>query len=234
MKQLKTIRSFIKRQRQLGPTKQKIFDELWHKYSLDITTNQISPEKIFGRNSMLTLEIGCGNGDTIFSLAKKHPEQDFIGIEIHKPGIASLLAQLKNNPLNNIRIYNEDAVIIFNQCIPDRSLDKILILFPDPWPKKRHHKRRLIQSKFVEILQKKLKLQGILNIATDWEDYANHIIDVFKNNINFTTLDTTKPLLHERMPTRFEQKGKIKGHSNFDLWFVLELNAETTSKYNQT
>jgi len=234
MKQLKPIRSFIKRQRQLGPTKQKIFDELWHKYSLDITTNQISPEKIFGRSSMLTLEIGCGNGETIFSLAKKHPEQDFIGIEIHKPGIASLLAQLKNNPLNNIRIYNEDAVIIFNQCIPDRSLDKILILFPDPWPKKRHHKRRLIQSKFVEILQKKLKLQGILNIATDWEDYANHIIDVFKNNINFTTLDTTKPLLHERMPTRFEQKGKIKGHSNFDLWFVLELNAETTSKYNQT
>ncbi|HBC71984.1 MAG TPA: tRNA (guanosine(46)-N7)-methyltransferase TrmB [Coxiellaceae bacterium] len=224
MKQLKTIRSFIKRQRHLGPTKQKIFDELWPKYSMGITTDQISPKKIFGRSAPLILEIGCGNGETIFSLAQKHPEQDFIGIEIHKPGIASLLAQLKNNPLNNIRIYNEDAVIVLKQCISDHSLDKVLILFPDPWPKKRHHKRRLIQSKFTELLQKKLKLHGILNIATDWEDYANHIMAVFQNNPNFSALDTLKPLplLHERAPTRFEQKGKSKGHDNFDFWFALK------------
>jgi len=125
----KTIRSFVKRQRQLGVTKQKIFDEMWSKHGLDATLHQISPEKIFGRHSSLTLEIGFGNGETIFSLAQKHPEHDFIGIEVYKPGIAHLLALLKAQPLDNIRIYNEDAVIILQQCIPNKSLDKILIFF---------------------------------------------------------------------------------------------------------
>lgn len=224
MKPLKPIRSFVRRQRQLSPNKQKIFDAMWLKYGLDTTTNPISPKKIFGRSAPLTLEIGCGNGETIFSLAQKYPEQDFIGIEIHKPGIAYLFDLLKKHPLNNIRIYNEDSVIVLDQCIPDSILDKILILFPDPWPKKRHHKRRLIQPKFVEILQKKLKPNGILNIATDWEDYAKHIIAIFKNSPAFIIWDSSKPLpfVQERpITTKFELRGKEKGHKIFDMLFIV-------------
>lgn len=219
MNHIRPIRSFVKRARQLAINKQKIFDELWPKYGLDLTNGLITPEKIFGRHGPLTLEIGFGDGTTIFSLAEKHPEQDFIGIEVYTPGIAALLSLLKNQPLNNIRIYHEDAVMVLEKCTPDNSLDKILILFPDPWPKKRHHKRRLIQPKFIDLLHQKLKPEGILNIATDWEDYANHINKVFKNNPTFTVKDISSSL-ERPLSTRFEKRGKKLGHSNFEFLFV--------------
>jgi tRNA (guanine-N7-)-methyltransferase len=211
MNKVKTIRSFVKRQRRLPPNKQKIFDEAWEIYG----------KKIFNRDAMLVLEIGFGMGTTLFNSAKNNPEQNFIGIEVHQPGIAALFAQLKIQALNNLRIYNEDAVMVLQQYISDNSLDKVLIFFPDPWPKKRHHKRRLIQPSFVELLQKKIKPKGVLHIATDWEDYANHIISVLKNNPAFTVLDPEKslPFLSDRILTKFEQRGKEQGHKIFDLLF---------------
>ncbi len=218
----KPIKSFVKRQRQLGITKQKIFDEMWPKYGLDITTSPISPKKTFGHHC-LTLEIGFGNGETIFHLAKEHPTQDFIGIEVYKPGIAHLFSLLKTTPLNNIRIYHEDAVTVLHQCIPDKSLDKVLILFPDPWPKKRHHKRRLIQPEFAALLSHKLRTGGILHIVTDWKNYAEHIDIVFDKNTEFTPLKLSNSSLdNQRRPiiTKFEKRGQSKGHQNFERLFM--------------
>ncbi|MBU0744112.1 MAG: tRNA (guanosine(46)-N7)-methyltransferase TrmB [Gammaproteobacteria bacterium] len=219
MNAIKHIKSFVKRERQLGINKQKIFDDLWPKYRLDMNIGLIALEKIFDRKASLILEIGFGNGETIFSLAQKYPKQDFIGIEVYKPGVASLLALLHKQPLDNIKIYNEDAILVLEKCIPDNSLDKVLILFPDPWPKKRHNKRRLIQPDFVKLLQKKLKSQGILHIATDWEDYANHIETVLKNSPDFTI--KTIPLSQKRpLTTRFEKRGERLGHHNFEFIFM--------------
>lgn len=217
------IRSFVKRQRQLGQVKQQIFDKLWPTYKLDISMAHIVPEQIFGRNAPLNLEIGFGNGETLFALAQQYPEQDFIGIEVYTPGIAHLLELMNQQPLDNIRIYNEDAVTVLHQCIPDATLDNVLILFPDPWPKKRHHKRRLIQTKFIELLHHKLKSRGILNVATDWANYADHINGVMANNRAFTVPDHSLllPCIHNRtITTKFEQRGKNKGHDNFDMLFI--------------
>ncbi|CAL7963876.1 tRNA (guanine-N(7)-)-methyltransferase [Gammaproteobacteria bacterium] len=222
MNKIKPIRSFVKRQRRLLPNKQKTFDEGWALYGLDMASGEISAKKIFDRNAPLILEIGFGMGITLLNSAKKYPEQDFIGIEVHQPGIVTLLAQLKAQPLSNVRIYNEDAVIVLEQCIPDDSLEKILIFFPDPWQKNRHHKRRLIQPKFVALIQKKLKSKGVLHIATDWEDYANHITAILKTNLAFTILEPPKslPFLADRISTKFEQRGKKQGHKIFDLLFI--------------
>jgi tRNA (guanine-N7-)-methyltransferase len=222
MNKTKHIRSFVIRQRRLAPNKQKIFDEAWKIYGLNSTSGKISLEKTFGRNAPLVLEIGFGMGLTLFNSAKKYPEHDFIGIEVHQPGIVALLAQLKTQALNNIRIINADAVMVLEQCIPDNSLEQVLIFFPDPWPKNRHHKRRLIQPEFIALLQKKLKSKGILHIATDWEDYANHILAVLKNNPAFMALEPheSSRFLTDRISTKFEQRGKKQGHKIFDLLFI--------------
>lgn len=216
MNKIKTVRSFVKRYRKLTPNQQKTFDEGWEVYGLDIT-KEAPINKI-----PLVLEIGFGMGLTLLNFAKKYPKQNFIGVEIHQPGILTLLSQLKLQPLNNIHIYHEDAVTVLQECIFDNSLAKVLIFFPDPWPKKRHHKRRLIQPKFIELLQKKLKPHGILHIATDWEDYANHIIAVLKNNSAFKLLEPheSRAFLEDRISTKFEQRGKKQGHTIFDLLFV--------------
>ena len=218
MDQSRPIRSFVKRQRKLSNEKQVIFDELWSKYVLDLST-----EYPYSCCTHLTLEIGFGNGETIFNLAQKYPERSFIGIEVYQPGIANLLSLLKKQPLNNIRIYYGDAVTVLDKCFLDYTLDIILILFPDPWPKTRHHKRRLIQQKFIELLQKKLKPTGILKIITDLEDYAKHIIKVLSKNQNFKALDQLEslPMMYDQCAqTKFGQRGKIKGHQIFELLFA--------------
>ena len=144
-----------------------------------------------------------------------------MGIEVYKSGIATLLTQLKYYPLNNIHLFQEDATLVLQQCIPDNSLSKVLIFFPDPWPKKRHYKRRLIQPQFTELLQKKLKPQGILHIATDWEDYATHIINVLKNSA-FTQVSDIDyaDIVADRIPTKYALKGMQNNHPIFDLLFV--------------
>lgn len=222
MKTIKTIRSFVKRQRRLSPNQQKIFNARWEIYGLDISTGETPIKKLLNNNTSLALEIGFGMGTTLFNYAKKYPTQNFIGIEVYQPGVAALLTQLQTQPLNNIRIYKEDAILVLQKCIPNDSLMKVLIFFPDPWPKKRHHKRRLIQPEFIELLQKKLKSKGILHIATDWEEYANYIISVLKNNRAFTKLKLSEysHILSDRIPTKFEQNGKKQGYEIADLLFI--------------
>ncbi|MDR1012371.1 MAG: tRNA (guanosine(46)-N7)-methyltransferase TrmB [Coxiellaceae bacterium] len=207
---IRSVRSFVNRARKLSKYRQKIFDELWPKYGLDLLSN-------ITRNCIpLVLEIGFGDGDSLFDFAKQYPTKKFVGIEIHKPGVANLLSLLAKYPLNNIKVYCENAVIILENCIVNGSIDEIFILFPDPWPKKRHHKRRLIQPDFVELLYSKLKPQGLLNIVTDWKDYADYIDTILTNHPGFTKLDIR---INRTIITKFEKKGKQLGHRNFELLF---------------
>ena len=222
-KPIRTIKSFVHRQRNLAPTKQKILAELWPKYGLEITNKKIDLTKIFNNQNSTIIEIGFGMGETLLHMANNFPEKNFIGIEVHMPGIGSVLSKLRTNPLTNIKIYNTDALDVLQKCVPNNSIEKFLIFFPDPWPKKRHHKRRIIQPAFVNLIATKLKPNGILHMATDWEDYAEHMMSVltqapqFRNTAGeskFAARPDYRPL------TKFEQRGQKLGHKIWDLIFI--------------
>lgn len=220
---LKPIRSFVKRQRGMTPNKEKLVLELLPKYGLSIANGIQDFVKIFHRTAPLTIEIGFGTGDTLIQMAINYPNEDFIGIEVHKPGISNILTQIQKNGLTNLRIFPNDAVEVFNQCIPDSSIDRVLIFFPDPWPKRRHHKRRLIQPSFVTLIKNKLKNAGILHIATDWENYATHSLEILQQfpdliNVAGDKLYSARP--EYRPLTKFEKRGQKLGHAIYDLIFV--------------
>lgn len=215
--QNKPIKSFVKRKRKLSSNKQDLFADMWPTYGA---------QNPFTSHSPLAVEIGFGMGNTLFNYAKKYPEINFIGIEVYQPGIVSLFRQLEAEPLDNIRVYDTDAVEILTQSISDNSLEKVLIFFPDPWQKTRHHKRRLIRPDFVQLLQKKLKPGGLLHIATDWQNYAEHIILVMQDNPDFITIDPESVeyanLRQDRVLTKFEKRGQNQGHIIHDLIFKIK------------
>jgi tRNA (guanine-N7-)-methyltransferase len=211
------IRSFVRREGRMTKGQKKAFKELWPKYCLELSQGKIDFAKVFGRDTPLILEIGFGMGQSLLTMAEVHPEQDFIGIEVFRPGVGHLFAELAKQKLTNVRIYCADAIEVLQQCIVDHSLNEILIFFPDPWPKKRHHKRRLIQPEFIALSAKKLKSKGLLHIATDWEDYANHIFNVILQSNLFHQIKT-KP----RPVTKFEQRGQRLGHKIWDICFALD------------
>jgi tRNA (guanine-N7-)-methyltransferase len=175
---------------------------------------------IFGRQAPIAVEIGFGNGATLVHMAETRPQWDFIGIEVHRPGIGQLLRQLQARRLGNVRVIALDAVSVFERHIPEASLERVLLLFPDPWPKSRHHKRRIVQRPFVDTVGRRLKAGGMLQVATDWQDYARHILDVMAQAPLFSQLpanhwtpSTGRPL------TRFEQRGLRLGHRVWEFAF---------------
>jgi len=172
------IRSFVKREGKLTGGQQKAIDQLWSTHGVDLGSELLDLTELFGREAPVVLEIGFGNGLSLAEMAETHEELNFFGIEVHKPGVGSCLVQAKKRGLNNIRVSGDDAVLVLNQQIPDGSLERVQIFFPDPWHKKRHHKRRLIQPAFVDVLVRKLKPGGVIHVATDWENYAEHILAV--------------------------------------------------------
>lgn len=219
----KPIRSFVNRARKLPPKKQQVVDQVGIKYLLALNENPVDFAKVFGREAPLVIEIGFGMGEGLLHLAQTIPDKNFLGIEVHNPGIASILMHLKQNPLNNIRIYQHDAVEILKQCITDNSVEQILLYFPDPWPKRRHHKRRIIQKEFAELIASKLKCGGKLQISTDCADYAHHCIKILSTicafaNPNYQTKSILQPL--QTMTTKFKQRGLKLGHKIYDLIFV--------------
>lgn len=201
-------RSYVLRQGRMTPAQTRALAELWPTYGIELA-------QTIKINDPTCLEIGFGMGTSLVTQAINYPEMNFIGIEVHKPGVGSLLLQIDKNRLNNIKIISHDAVEVLRDFIPDHSLALIQIFFPDPWPKKRHHKRRLIQPEFVKLLHQKLKPQGILHLATDWENYAEQMQEVVSNSGLF---GPTSPLL-ERPSTKFEQRGKKLGHGVWDWVF---------------
>jgi tRNA (guanine-N7-)-methyltransferase len=201
----------------------RALDELWPRYGVEFSATPLSLDVLFGRVAPRTLEIGFGNGEHLAALATAHPERDYFGIEVHHPGVGHLLMLAAANNLANVRTSTQDAVEVLRQQIAPGSIDEVLVLFPDPWHKKRHHKRRLIQPPFVELIASRLRSGGVLRLATDWEEYALQMLEVLSAaNATFSNLSPTgdwMPRPEERAPTRFEKRGARLGHGVWDLAF---------------
>ena len=208
------IRSYVLRQGRTTPAQQRALSELLPKYGLAFTGQPL--ENPFGRSAPLVLEIGSGMGETTAAIAKAHPEADFIAVEVHGPGVGSLLNRIASEGLGNLRVIRHDAVEVLEQMIPDGSLAAIHIFFPDPWPKKRHHKRRLVQAQFAALAARKLAPDGMLHAATDWPDYAEHMQLVFSEE---ELLEKADRGFAQRPATRFEARGRRLGHPIRDLYF---------------
>ncbi|MBT8115691.1 MAG: tRNA (guanosine(46)-N7)-methyltransferase TrmB [Arenicella sp.] len=218
---MRPIRSYVRREGKITSGQQNAIDQLWPKYGVDAETQQLDLAQMFGREAFTVVEIGFGNGLSLVEMAQQQPEQNFLGIEVHKPGVGSLLVQVKKHGLENIRVSQSDAVEVFETQIADECLDRIQIFFPDPWHKKRHHKRRLIQPDFVSLMVKKLKPGGVLHVATDWENYAEHILQVLTKNVNLLNTATNYAKKPEyRSKTKYESRGENLGHGVWDLLFV--------------
>lgn len=181
-KHARSIRSFVKREGKLTNGQLNAIELLWPTHGVDLGEAKINLAELFGNDAPVVLEIGFGNGLSLAEMAETHTDMNFFGIEVHRPGVGSCLVQAKKRGLNNIRVSGDDAVLVLNQQIEDNSLGRVQIFFPDPWHKKRHHKRRLIQPEFVETLLKKLKPGGRIHVATDWQNYAEHVLAVLTAN----------------------------------------------------
>lgn len=216
------VRSFVRREGRLTAGQQRALEQLWPRYGLDFAFVPIVPEETFGRRAPLTLEIGFGNGETLTALAANHPERDFIGIEVHRPGVGRLLNALAAGGLGNVRLISHDAVEVIEMMLPEAGFDQVLIYFPDPWPKKRHHKRRLVQAGFVATLARIIRAGGRLDLATDWQDYADEMMATLEAAPGFVNVAgagryAARP--DYRPVTRFERRGENLGHVVRDLIF---------------
>lgn len=214
------IRSFVLRQGRMSPAQQRACDELYPRYGV-VPVAPLDFHALFGNAAPVVLEIGFGMGETTAAIAAMRPELNFLGVEMHWPGVGALLRRVESLPLTNVRVLRHDAVDVVARMIPAASLAGIHVYFPDPWPKKRHHKRRLLQPAFVHTLAQRLALGGYLHVATDWAPYAAEILStlaaepLLRNCANgFAPRPAWRPL------TRFEQRGLARGHPVFDLVFT--------------
>jgi tRNA (guanine-N7-)-methyltransferase len=215
------IRSFIRRQGRLTVAQSRAMEEFWPVYGLE-EDQPLHPDAVFGRSAPLVLEIGFGNGESLATMAAAHPDQDFIGIEVHTPGVGHLLLCAKRLGLKNLRVYCADAIDVLSQRIDDGSLQRIQLFFPDPWPKKRHHKRRIVNNGFLELVCRKLKPGGIFHAATDWEPYADHMAETLDAYTGLDRLDAASPFVPRpdyRPLTKFETRGQQLGHGVWDLLY---------------
>lgn len=216
----RTIRSFVKREGKLTSGQANAIEECWPRFGVDLSEQQLDLNVLFGRDAETILEIGFGNGLSLAEMAAANPEQNFFGIEVHRPGVGSLLVQVKKLGLENVRVSLDDAVEVLTHQIADASLDRVQIFFPDPWHKKRHHKRRLINAKFITDLVPKLKSGGIVHVATDWENYAEQVLEVLQAEaglVNTASGYAAKP--DYRPTTKYEKRGVKLGHGVFDIIF---------------
>jgi len=214
------IRSFVLRQGRFTPAQQRAFDEHWSRYGLDYAGAPRDFAQSFGRTAPLVLEIGFGNGEQLLHSAQAEPERDFIGIEVHRPGVGRLMNALADADVGNVRLYNHDAVEVLEREIADAALAEVRIYFPDPWHKKRHQKRRLIQPEFLALLASKVARGGRLHLATDWADYAEHMQGVldaapaWQPDPRHAAPDVRPPW---RIETHFERRGLRLGHGVWDF-----------------
>lgn len=218
----RTIRSFIRREGRLTVGQQRALDELLPQFGVPQAEQPIDPVGLFGRNAPLTLEIGFGNGDSLVEMAKAAPEQDFIGIEVHRPGVGHLLLGIEREGLTNLRVHMGDAVAFLQQRIATNQLDRLLLYFPDPWHKKRHHKRRIVQPAFADLVAERLRPGGLWHLATDWADYAEHMRSVLDPHPAFAAEhqgDGSGQRPPWRPETKFERRGQRLGHEVGDLLY---------------
>lgn len=221
----RAVRSFVTRSGRITAAQERALGTLWPKYGVELGAAPLDLHALFGRAARCVVEIGFGNGDNLLALATSRPADDFLGIEVHRPGVGRLLLQLEERGLTNVKVACHDAVEVLERHLGGQCLDEILILFPDPWPKKRHHKRRLIQPAFVALLADRLKSGGSLRLATDWEPYASEMLAVLAGEPrlhNAAADGGFVPRPAERSPTRFERRGERLGHRVWDMEFRRE------------
>jgi tRNA (guanine-N7-)-methyltransferase len=214
------IRSFVLRQGRMSDAQKRYLDEGLPRFGVPYAKASVDFDAVFGRSAPRILEIGCGMGETTAAIAAAHPENDYLGIEVHGPGVGSLLKQISTQGLTNLRVIQHDAVEVLRDMIPHASLAGIHVYFPDPWPKKRHHKRRLIQSAFVQQLALRLAPNGYLHFATDWEEYAQQMLEVLSSeSLLANTAAGFAPRPAWRPQTKFETRGLRLGHGVWDVLF---------------
>jgi tRNA (guanine-N7-)-methyltransferase len=218
----RAIRSFVTRAGRITAAQQRALESLWPKYGIEFEPQVLDLDARFGRHVPRTLEIGFGNGENLAALAAAHPDRDYLGVEVHRSGVGRLMLSLEEQALSNVRIVCHDAVEVLDAQIAPSSLDEVLVLFPDPWPKKRHHKRRLIQSELVALIASRLRIGATLRLATDWEPYAQQMLETIGACAQFANLSPSGGFIErpaDRAPTRFEKRGARLGHGVWDLAF---------------
>jgi len=218
--QHRPIRSFVRREGRLTPAQDRALNELLPRYQITSGNEQLDLAEIFGNQRPVVLEIGFGNGSLLAEQAARHPEINFIGIEVHRPGVGRLLQQLDKQGSNNVRVMSQDAVEILSRQIQPGSLFAIWLFFPDPWPKKRHHKRRIVKPQFLDLATSALQTHGILHLATDWQDYARQMQETVMAHPRLGLIENpqTAGYPFNRPTTHFEQRGQNKGHFITDLY----------------
>ncbi len=221
-KYIRKVRSFVKREGRLTKGQAAAIEKCWPSMGLEHSQGLLDFSQVFGNDNDVVLEIGFGMGKSLVEMAKNAPNLNFIGIEVHRPGVGACLMEADEAGLTNLRVFEHDAVEVLADCIADGSLTTMQLFFPDPWHKKRHHKRRIVQPEFVESLRQKLKISGVFHMATDWENYAEHMLEVMTAAPGYENISETQdyvPRPDNRPLTKFEQRGHRLGHGVWDLMF---------------
>lgn len=221
---LRTIKSYVVRSGRMTPGQEKAFADLWSVYGIEgsETESLLDFQQLFSRKAPVIVEIGFGMGDSLIEIAASHPENNYIGIEVHRPGVGRLLGNIGERALTNLRVIQFDAVEVLKNQIPDNSLSAVYLFFPDPWHKRRHHKRRIVQADFIQLIRKKLRLQGRFHMATDWEHYARQMLDSMLKAPGFSNCavdEAYMPRPEYRPKTKFERRGERLGHGVWDILF---------------
>lgn len=219
----RSVRSFVRREGRLTRGQSRMLERLFTRYGLECDGEHLDPKVLFGRQIPMILDIGFGSGEALAELAVRHPQWGYLGVEVYRPGMGRLLRQLETEGIDNVRLVCADAVEVMQHNIADSTLTGIQVFFPDPWPKRRHYKRRLIQPDWVALAARRLAAGGFLHMATDWQDYAEHMLMVTERSAQFANTagpGQFAPGPGERPSTRFERRGRDKGHDVWDLVFV--------------
>lgn len=221
-KHIRRIKSYVKREGRMTKGQARAMEEYWPTMGLTHEQGMIDMAEVFGRSAPVVLEIGFGMGKSLVEMAAAEQDKNFIGVEVHGPGVGACLLSAEEQSVKNLRVYEHDAVEVLADCIPDESLDRVQLYFPDPWHKKRHHKRRIVQPEFIEAIRKKLKPGGLFHMATDWEHYAEHMLVEMNEAPGFTNTAEQDfvPRPDFRPLTKFEARGQRLGHGVWDLIFA--------------
>ena len=214
------VKSFVKREGRTTKAQARALEEFWPTMGIEYTGEPVDLKQVFGRDAPVVLEIGFGMGKSLVEMAANAPDMNFIGIEVHRPGVGACLSEAGEQGLSNLRVMEHDAVEVFNNMLPDSSLSRIQLYFTDPWHKKRHHKRRIVQPEFAQTVRSKLAIGGHFHMATDWENYAEHMAEVMNNAAGYkNTADEGNyvPRPDYRPITKFETRGQKLGHGVWDL-----------------
>ncbi|GGI73158.1 tRNA (guanosine(46)-N7)-methyltransferase TrmB [Shewanella gelidii] len=221
-KYLRKVRSFVLREGRLTKGQAQAMEQQWPVMGIDYSDQAIDLNEVFGRDADTVLEIGFGMGASLVEMAKAAPSENFIGIEVHKPGVGACLADAAAAEVTNLKVFHHDAVEVLEHTIADNSLARVQLFFPDPWHKKRHHKRRIVQTEFAELILRKLKVGGVFHLATDWENYSEHMLEVMSAVDGYRNQSKTNDFVErpEHRPlTKFEARGQRLGHGVWDLMF---------------